>query len=351
MPAGKDHAARSRIEAMLEERSAIATGSTPVREAPSLRRELFVKDEGAIHPAYGGNKVRKLEFLLHGAPRRVATIGAAGSHHVLATAVHAAARGHEVAAVAFPRPWSPHAEAVLRAATARARIVACPDPGAAMAALGDLATDAAMLPAGGSSLRGTLGWVRAGLELGGQLRAGLLPPPRRIFLPLGTAGTVAGAAIGLHLAGAACRIVAVRVVPAEWLPRSRVAELLQEVAMELGIEPFEPAIEFDDFRLGGGYGVATEEARAAVARAAAIGIPLEPTYTGKTLAAALAAPDPGGPDLYWQTHSTVPLEPLLAEAPPLSRDLAAMLLGRPEPIAGPTPAATRSGRGRRSRSR
>ena len=64
---------------------------------------------------YGGNKVRKLEHLLAIAARRggpVLTAGAIGSHHVVATAVHAARLGLEVEAVRFPQPVTDHVEAM-----------------------------------------------------------------------------------------------------------------------------------------------------------------------------------------------------------------------------------------------
>lgn len=315
--------------AILERRVAIASGPTPVREVSGLRRGLWLKDEGAIHSDYGGNKVRKLEFLLHGARERVVTMGAAGSHHVLATAVHGSRLGHCVEAMAFPRPETSHAREVLRAATARARLHTASDYEQVMPAFERLAQGATWFPAGGSSPIGTLGWVRAGLELAEQVSRGDLPEPRRVFVPLGTAGTVIGAALGMRLGGLASRVVAVRVVPAEWLTLEKVSTLGDEVIGLLAIEGLSArdlAIDFDDTRLGPGYGEPTGEGLAAIERGLAAGLHLEPTYTGKAIAAALAA-DPGdGPDLYWQTHSTVSLAPLLAEAPPLTPELEAMLI-------------------------
>ena len=312
----------------LEHRIPICSVPTPVRSLDRVRRNLWIKDEGATHPAYGGNKVRKLEFLLHGAGERVVTLGAAGSHHVLATAVHASRLGHRVEAMAFPRPETTHAREVLRAATARAAIHPAPDFEAAMPAFESLSRNATSFPAGGSSAIGTLGWVRAGLELAGQVRRGDLPAPRRVFCPLGTAGTVLGAAIGMRLGGLAARLVAIRVVPAEWLTLEKIRELGDEVIARLGLRDVaanDLDIAFDDDRLGGGYGVPTPEGVAAIERGCAAGLDLEPTYTGKTFGAVLAADPDGGPDLYWQTHSTMTLAPLLAEAPPLSPELEAML--------------------------
>ncbi len=315
--------------AILDRRVVLGDAPTPVRDAGVLRPGLWIKDEGAIHREYGGNKVRKLEFLLHGAGERVVTMGAAGSHHVLATAVHASRLGHRVEAMAFPRPETPHARQVLRAATARATLHVARDYEEVMQSFERLAVGATSFPAGGSSPLGTLGWVLAGLELAEQVSRGELPEPRRVYCPLGTAGTVLGAAIGLRLGGLRSRVVAVRVVPAEWLTREKIAALADEVLGLLGLRGVSAndlAIEFDDARLGAGYGEPTAEGIEAIARGAEAGLRLEPTYTGKTVAAALEADASHGPDLYWQTHSTVPLEPLLAEAPPLSAELEAMLV-------------------------
>ena len=59
----------------------------------------------------------------------------------------------------------------------------------------------AATPTGGTSALGTIGYVNAGLELADQVRAGALPEPAAIFVPLGSGGTVAGLLLGLRLAG------------------------------------------------------------------------------------------------------------------------------------------------------
>ena len=68
----------------------------------SVGCEVWVKRDDQTHPRYGGNKVRKLAPLLADARARgvthVLTLGAAGSHHVLATAVHGGAMGLTVEA-------------------------------------------------------------------------------------------------------------------------------------------------------------------------------------------------------------------------------------------------------------
>ncbi|MDI6712840.1 MAG: pyridoxal-phosphate dependent enzyme, partial [Anaerosomatales bacterium] len=85
-------------------RGGIAQLPTPLEPAPGLAAELglsalAVKRDDRTSPRYGGNKVRKLDFLLGQAlaegRRAVVTFGAYGSNHALATALHARALGLE----------------------------------------------------------------------------------------------------------------------------------------------------------------------------------------------------------------------------------------------------------------
>jgi D-cysteine desulfhydrase len=63
-----------------------------------------------------------------------------------------------------------------------------------------------VLPAGGSSPLGTLGYVECGLELADQVARGLLPEPGWIVTAVGSGGTAAGLALGLRLAGPRTRV-------------------------------------------------------------------------------------------------------------------------------------------------
>lgn len=300
--------------AWTERRVALGGFPTPVRSAEALRPGLWLKDDGGCHDLVGGNKVRKLEFLLHAARPRVVTLGVVGSHHVLATAVHARNLGHTVEAVVSPRPDAPDVREVLQATLSCATLHRVEDYREAHAVFTALAEGATGVPAGGSSAVGALGYVLAAQELADQVRAGLLPEPRRIFVALGTAGTVAGLVAGLRHAGLQSEVVAVRVVPLAWLAAERVGELIEQTAEIVGSEP--GPFRIDNGWLGEGYGHPTLPGEDAVTRARGVlGLALETTYTGKALGAAMAAS--GGPDLFWNTHSSASLAPLLVHAPPL----------------------------------
>ena len=98
---------------------------TPVSRVEALSRPgatLWVKRDDLSSAIYGGNKVRKLELLL-GAARaagrsKLLTIGAVGSHQVVATAIYGKLHGFEVEAILVPQPSSPHARLNLSVALA-----------------------------------------------------------------------------------------------------------------------------------------------------------------------------------------------------------------------------------------
>ncbi|MBG79634.1 MAG: 1-aminocyclopropane-1-carboxylate deaminase [Phycisphaerae bacterium] len=285
---------------------------SPIMDASAVRDGLWIKNDGVCHPVYAGNKVRKLEFILPQSEQKIVTFGAAGSHHVLATAVHGQAHGYDVAAVLFPRPWSVHSQDVLHAATGLADLRFDEDRDRAARLYDELSRSRTPVPAGGSTPHGALGYVEAALELSRQIEAGLLPAPRRIYVPVGTAGTLAGLAVGLSIAGLASVVVGVRVVPEEWLTLKEVDALCRATADLLGAEVGEWSL--DDGQLGDGYGYSTKAATESMERCSSLGLKLEDCYTAKALAAAIAAG--GGPDLYWQTGNQASLAPLIAKAPP-----------------------------------
>jgi 1-aminocyclopropane-1-carboxylate deaminase/D-cysteine desulfhydrase-like pyridoxal-dependent ACC family enzyme len=190
--------------------------------------------------------------------------------------------------------------------------------------------DAAWISSGGSSPIGSLGYVAAGLELLEQIARSELPPPDVIYLALGSCGTAAGLLIGLAGAPALprldARLVGVRVVDRvvsnEGVTR-RLAVRTAEHLAAYGEDWFNhfraPPFAVDHRFFGGGYGRATPASDAAVARAAAVGLTLEPTYTGKAMAALLADADSGALDgkrvLFVNTYSSVDLAPLVAAGP------------------------------------
>lgn len=333
---------------------ALGVYPTPVYRVDALsseRAELWVKDDGRVNAEYGGNKVRKLELVLPRAlersARRVVTLGAAGSHHVLATALFAKKVGLPVAAVLCPQPWTEHAEQTLAASIA---LGVDPHPVGSMAATAPRAASILrpgdyFLPPGGSNVTGTLGYVHAVTELVDQIRAGLLPEPDRIVAALGSGGTVAGLLAGVLREGLASRVVGVDVAVSTPVARGLALGLAALATRRdrgsAGPVRLSRQLEVDGSYLGPGYAHPTTEGAHATRVAAELGLELDPTYTAKTFAKVLelvGRPPPGRaavppPErarplrvLYWHTLSAAPLGPLYAGAAPLPRRLAELLI-------------------------
>lgn len=306
-------------------RVALCDPPTPVRELPGLTpgRELWVKDDSRSAPLWGGNKPRKLEWVLGDARARgcrtILTFGGLGTNHGLATALYAREAGMRCVLALVDQPVDEHVEAQLeriRASGARVHLTRT-TARTVLAAPYLMARYARpyRLPPGGSSPVGALGFVEAALELAAQVEAGELPEPRGIVLALGTGGSAAGLVAGLRLAGLRTRVHAVLVndklrltEPGLLRLARRTLRLLERRGADVASARPEPGdVEVVRGFMGAGYGHATPEAGEAMRRGAAAGLDMEPVYTGKALAAVLAGAIPGdGPLLYWHTQSACP---------------------------------------------
>jgi 1-aminocyclopropane-1-carboxylate deaminase/D-cysteine desulfhydrase-like pyridoxal-dependent ACC family enzyme len=300
----------------------IGTYPTPVDRCPDALgpgRDLWVKRDDQTSTRYGGNKVRKLERVLDRVreAKRIVTVGGAGSHHVLATAIYARDLGIDVEAVLVPQPRTEHVVGMLRAIAARARIYPSTSfTDAATLVIDRVACGATYVPPGGSTVDGAMAYVDAANELLVQVREGLLPEPNVVAVTLGSGGTAAGLAAGFALARSRARVLAVTVAE----PRSFVAWQARRLAAECvrAVDPSRVSalrLDITERYLGRGYGYPTPEGESAVRAGAAFGLGLDTTYTGKTLAAVRDLPPRDDPVLYWHTLSSAPMRPLLEGAP------------------------------------
>jgi D-cysteine desulfhydrase len=179
-----------------------------------------------------------------------------------------------------------------------------------------------LLPPGGSSVVGTLGYLDGAAELALQVRGGVLPRPDLIVVPLGSGGTAAGLLAGLAIEGLPTKVLAVRVVE-PWMAGHLRTVLLARLAASrrghrLSTSSLSPRLEVQAKYLGAGYGYPTMAGHRATEIGKEHGLALEPTYTAKTFAAVLDVLKQDGPDrciLYWHTFSSAPLAPLLLSAP------------------------------------
>jgi D-cysteine desulfhydrase len=295
-------------------------------QTPSGPRQILVKRDDLSGEPYGGNKLRKLEFILAHAEqrgaRRLITAGAAGSHHAFATAVYGRMRGFEVELVLFPQTLTDHVHEMLlmdHGAGAHLRFVRRMEMvpfGVAVARARSWREKPYVVAPGGSDAVGTLGYVSAGLELGEQLAASTLPRPGAVHLAAGTLGTAAGLALGLALAEVSLPVKATRIT-ARIVANQRALRLLIASAAErlrdCGVDvPDEDAIasrvELRHGHIGAGYGRETDAGREATRIFADAGLRLDPTYTAKA-AADLLSTLSEEPPLFLHTLSAAePLE-------------------------------------------
>ncbi len=259
---------------------------------------FWVKRDDKSSRSYGGNKVRKLRGILAAARRDridcLVTAGAWGSHHVLATAIHAARQGIAVVPVLFPQPTSPYvqrnrarihaiAAGVVSAPHAAALPFLLPPAWARARRLGRVR----WVPLGGSSVVGMVGYVEAAHELAAQVTAGVCPRPDAIFLPLGTGGTAAGLWVGLAEAfpRPPC-VVAVRVVERLVSGRGSIRRLARKLRRARPCRRALGRLRVVHGFAGASYGARTRAGDGA--RRQHPGLALEHTYGAKTLAALLA---------------------------------------------------------------
>ena len=262
-----------------------------------MRSELWLKQDGLTHARYGGNKTRKAALLLaHAAAqgaRRVLTLGAAGSHHVLATTLFAPEFGLQVAAVLTPQPATEHARGVLGRSLS-AGLFAYPAGSAWSAPYAFLRAHRRgdyVVPLGGSNVHGARAYALALGELEAQVEAGALPAPDWIVVPLGSGGTAAGLLAGLARSRLPTRLLAVSVL-GQPFAAAQVRFLARRTLRSLGRARVDPAWQrrlfVDGSQIGRGYGYATSAGQRASELVAAHDLALDPTYTAKACAAALA---------------------------------------------------------------
>jgi D-cysteine desulfhydrase len=269
---------------------------------PGFGPRAWIKRDDLSHATYGGNKVRKLEFVLAEMRRRraraVYTLGATGTIITFPQA--------ESATVARNRQWLAHFHARYDAR-----------PSLWSAVLRYYFHPARLLPgryflfAGCSNPVSTFGYVNAIFELREQVRAGRCPEPAEIVVAVSSASTLAGLTLGVALAGMATRVTGVRVAAERLGPfaacTAGVVEKLEAQALALmhaagcarELRRAPPATLIGDY-FGPGYGEATVAARSAItAFREETGLELEGTYSGKAAAAFLdRLPAARGPVLF-----------------------------------------------------
>lgn len=240
----------------------------------------------------------------------VLTVGARASTHALATALYATRLGARATVHRWPQEMNEVARRVERRLRSAAAVHdSWSVAGAYVRAFyARLIRPVRWIPAGGTTPLGILGHVDAALELAAQVRAGIVPPPRRVVVPLGSGGTAAGLLVGFALAGLHTEVVGVQVVPRVVANAGRVHRLASAtralLARAAGETPPAGGVPFSTERAfyGGAYGRETAAGLSALARfrEAHPGAMLDATYSAKACAAALARCD-GEATIFWLT--------------------------------------------------
>ena len=279
--------------------TALADGlPTPVQQ---VDERLWVQREESTSSTYGGNKVRKFEFLFPVAERRggpMLTAGGVGSHHVLAAAVHANRLGLDVDAVLYRQPDTDDVARTSAELAAMDNVhvtrIRSPYlmPAAIAARLAALAPRRPyLLWPGASTPLGTLGYVSAGLELAASFEHSEWLRPDVVVVPLGSGGTAVGTALGLALAGwHDTEVLAVRAADAVANNVGVLRGLEAGTAAVLALGGWRPRparLRVARQWFGGRYGRPTRAGDEAMRIAEEMGLELEPTYTAKAFAAAL----------------------------------------------------------------
>lgn len=292
------------------------------------RDDLTAKNELLV----GGNKVRKLEFLLADAlfngAQSVMTFGCVASNHALATACYCNLLGLACMVMLKPQPnshvvrknllgmygynacmhWSPNIqERNSDSLTAFINYVH------------QYHTIPYVIPTGGSCPLGIVGYINAAFELKEQINAGLLPEPDYIYAPTGSKGTVTGLLLGLQACGLKSKIVAIA-TENEGSPgffKRKIKELFEKTnALLCASDLTFPHCTFNakDIAItfscaGKAYGLFTQEGNAAAkVMYEKENIILDGTYTAKAFAGMLEhihTNDLSGKvALYWHTYDS-----------------------------------------------
>lgn len=287
-------------------RAHLAQLPTPLDNCPRAAERLgaaalLVKRDDLTSTGLGGNKIRKLEFLLGEAMAAgadtVITFGAVQSNHARQTAAACAKLGLRCELVLtemVPRETAEYTRSgnVLLDWTFGARVHVCADSAAADETHQRLLAEAdaegrtvRTLPVGGSNVTGVYGYVTAAAELVSQL-ADAGEEDAHVVVPGSSGGTAAGLLLGSSLLGWRCRIHVACVSHTPEETAEIVERLAAEAATALGVRPpASDAIRFDAAR-GEGYGVPDDGTWEAIRTlGAAEGLALDPVYTGKAAAA------------------------------------------------------------------
>jgi len=293
-------------------RLSIGNYPTPLEPLPRLSKQLggpqlWIKRDDVIGPGLGGNKARKLEFLLAEAveqgKRKVVTYGGLQSNHVRMTAAACAPLGIEAHIIHFAKKPEKIQGNELLNHILGAKIHYVPFGGGSEGSMTIetssrlikllstilVGPGAYFIPVGGHAMVGCLGYVAAAFEIHEQaFQLGMTNRPVTVVTAAGTGGTLAGLIAGLHLVDSPIELLGIDIGKL-WkaFPKS-IARLVGALCGSFGDHrQFQagdiPIVE--NRYVGPKYGAITPETLSAIRLLAqSQGIILDPVYTGKAFA-------------------------------------------------------------------
>lgn len=275
---------------------------TPVHKLENLSSllgaNLFIKRDDMTGVALGGNKVRKLEYLLYEAKKQgaktVYTTGGAQSNHAMLTAAAANKIGIKPVLILKKKGVTDRKGNQLLEHLMGTEVIFMDtnDYGDIYREMDRLGKETGesyyKIPCGGSNALGTVGYVNCVKELTDQGYTF-----DRIICAEGSGGTMAGLALGAKLFMPSCRVTGMMVDTDPFLEIT--VRLMKEAA---GILKADIEITENDFDLidmcGPGYAIPSEEGNRAVClMAEKEGIFLDPVYTGKAFAGLIRMAEEG----------------------------------------------------------
>ncbi len=304
----------------LSERLQLSSFPTPLERMENLSRvfqsEIYVKRDDLISPAGGGNKVRKLEFLLADALRKgarsVLTIGAMQSNHCRQTALLASRLGMKPHLILMgEKPDSKQGNFLLFSlaeATLHFRTKDLKEGEKVLAdvrrTLQEEGEEPYLIPYGGSNHLGVQGYTFAWKELLSQSERKKLYFDF-IIIAASSGGTQAGLLLGQELFGGEGKIIGISVGPSALELERKVESLYSGTAEFLKKTPKEKSADIRDEFVGPGYGQLDPRTKEAIS----VGVKqeallLDPVYTGKAFAGMLSLlkeKEIGGRVLFWHT--------------------------------------------------
>ncbi len=288
-------------------RVSLAHLPTPLEHLPRLSRHLggpqiYVKRDDCTGLGTGGNKTRKLEFLMADALEKKATAiitqGAVQSNHARQTAAAACKLGlscdlvFEKRVGDAPDSYKNNGNVLLdRIFGARiSEVEKGTDMNAAMEAIAEglraKGETPYIIPGGGSNVIGALGYIDCALEIMTQANSAGIPVDH-IVHATGSAGTQAGLVVGLKASHSGIPLLGIGVNAPKDIQEEKVYKLAMETADYVGasgVVKRADVIANCDY-VGKGYGIPTAGMNEAVLLLARLeGLLFDPVYSGKGLA-------------------------------------------------------------------